>query len=57
MFSAPIDVMQVAEIGPADRTASIIWEEILKRFPEIRVVGESTRTYSSFVHGFETCRW
>jgi cytochrome P450 len=38
----------------AEMQLTIIWEEILKRFPEIRVVGEPTRTYSSFVHGFET---
>ena len=31
-----------------------IWEEILQRFPVIEVVGEPTRTYSAFVHGFET---
>jgi hypothetical protein len=33
---------------------AIIWEEIMKRFPEIRIVGEPIRTYSNFVHGFET---
>jgi cytochrome P450 len=38
----------------AEMQLTIIWEEILKRFPEIRVVGEPTRTYSSFVHGYET---
>lgn len=38
----------------AEMQLTIIWEEILKRFPEIRVVGEPTRTYSAFVHGFET---
>ena len=30
----------------------ILWEEILKRFPAIEVVGEPERTLSNFVHGF-----
>jgi cytochrome P450 len=38
----------------AEMQLTIIWEEILKRFPEIRVVGEPTRNYSNFVHGYET---
>ena len=38
----------------AEMQLTIIWEEILKRFPEIKVVGEPTRTYSSFAHGYET---
>ena len=38
----------------AEMQLTIIWEEILKRFPEIRVMGEPTRNYSGFVHGFET---
>ena len=38
----------------AEMQLTIIWEEILKRFPKIEVVGEPTRTYSPFVHGFET---
>jgi cytochrome P450 len=38
----------------AEMQLTIIWEEILKRFPEIRIVGEPTRNYSNFVHGFET---
>ena len=29
----------------------ILWEEILKRFPVIEVVGEPRRTLSNFVHG------
>jgi cytochrome P450 len=33
---------------------TIIWEEILKRFPVIEVVGEPVRNYSSFVHGYES---
>jgi cytochrome P450 len=38
----------------AELQLTIIWEEILKRFPEVRVVGEPKRTYSVFVRGYET---
>jgi cytochrome P450 len=38
----------------AELQLTIIWEEILKRFPEIRVSGEPVRNFSNFVHGFET---
>ena len=38
----------------AEMQLTIIWEEILKRFPRIEVVGEPTRTYSAFVHGYES---
>jgi cytochrome P450 len=38
----------------AEMQLTIIWEEILKRFPRIELVGEPVRTYSSFVHGFES---
>jgi cytochrome P450 len=38
----------------AEMQLTIIWEEILKRFPEIKLVGEPTRTHSSFVKGYET---
>jgi cytochrome P450 len=38
----------------AEMQLGIIWEEILKRFPVIELVGEPTRTYSSFVHGYES---
>ncbi len=38
----------------AELQLTIIWEEILKRFPEVRVVGEPKRVYSSFVKGYET---
>jgi cytochrome P450 len=37
----------------AELQLKIIWEEILKRFPEVRVVGEPRRVYSSFVKGYE----
>ena len=32
----------------------IIWEEILKRFSHIEVVGEPTRVLSTFVRGYKT---
>ena len=38
----------------AEMQLTIIWEEILKRFPEIKLVGEPVRTFSNFVHGFES---
>ena len=38
----------------AELQLNIIWEEILKRFPEIVVTGEPKRVYSSFVKGYET---
>ncbi|WP_374579430.1 cytochrome P450 [Phenylobacterium sp.] len=38
----------------AEMQLTIIWEEILKRFPRIEVIGEPVRSYSSFVHGFES---
>jgi cytochrome P450 len=31
----------------------IVWEEILKRFPKIEVVGEPRRVFSAFVKGYE----
>ena len=37
----------------ADLQLKIIWEEILKRFDNIEVVGEPKRVYSSFVKGYE----
>jgi cytochrome P450 len=38
----------------AELQLKIIWEEILKRFANIEVVGEPKRVYSSFVKGYET---
>ncbi|OSJ14557.1 cytochrome [Bradyrhizobium canariense] len=38
----------------AELQLKIIWEEILKRFDHIEVVGEPKRVYSSFVKGLET---
>lgn len=37
----------------AELQLRVIWEEILKRFPEVIVVEEPRRVYSSFVNGFE----
>jgi cytochrome P450 len=38
----------------AELQLKIIWEEILKRFDNIEVVGDPKRVYSSFVKGYET---
>jgi cytochrome P450 len=40
----------------AELQLRIVWEEILKRFPEIVVLEEPTRVYSSFVKGYESMR-
>ena len=37
----------------AELQLKIIWEEIMKRFPTINVVGEPKRNYSAFVKGYE----
>ena len=36
----------------AEMQLKIVWEEILKRFPRIDLVGEPVRVKSNFVHGF-----
>lgn len=36
----------------AEMQLRIVWEEIMKRFKMVEVVGEPVRTYSSFVKGF-----
>jgi cytochrome P450 len=38
----------------AEMQLRVVWEEILRRFPVIEVVGEPRRVYSSFVNGYET---
>ncbi|TNE58512.1 MAG: cytochrome P450 [Alphaproteobacteria bacterium] len=38
----------------AELQLTIIWEEIMKRFPEIVVVSEPKRTFSCFVKGYES---
>jgi cytochrome P450 len=40
----------------AEMQLNIIWEEILKRFPVIKVVDEPVRTHSSFVKGYESMK-
>ena len=40
----------------AELQLTIIWEEILKRFPEITVTAEPKRTYSTFVKGYESMK-
>jgi len=37
----------------AELQLRVIWEEILKRFSRIAVIGEPRRTYSSFVRGYD----
>src|ERR1700756_3984347 len=41
--------MRLAELQP-----KIVWQEMLKRFAKIEVVGEPKRVYSSFVKGYES---
>jgi cytochrome P450 len=38
----------------AELQLRVIWEEILRRFPVIEVVGAPKRVYSTFVRGYET---
>ena len=38
----------------AELQLRIVWQEILKRFEKIEVVGEPKRVYSSFVKGYES---
>ena len=38
----------------AEMQLQILWEEALKRFPTIEVVGEPQRVASAFVHGFSS---
>jgi cytochrome P450 len=38
----------------AELQLKIVWQEMLKRFDKIEVVGEPKRVYSSFVRGYET---
>ena len=40
----------------AEMQLKVLWEEILKRFPVIEVIGEPVRTKSNFVHGFMSMR-
>ena len=36
----------------AELQLKILWEEILKRFPVIELVGKPERAFSNFVHGW-----
>ncbi len=38
----------------AELQLKILWEELLKRYPNVELVGEPTRVASSFVHGYAT---
>jgi cytochrome P450 len=38
----------------AELQLTILWEEIMKRFPVIELMGEPKRIYSSFVHGISS---
>jgi cytochrome P450 len=38
----------------AELQLKVIWEEILKRFPEVVVLDEPKRSYSTFVKGYES---
>ena len=40
----------------AELQLTIIWEEIMKRFPDIRLLEEPKRSYSIFVKGYEEMR-
>jgi len=37
----------------AEMQLKILWEEMMARFPEVRVVGPEKRVFSNFVHGIE----
>jgi cytochrome P450 len=37
----------------AELQLTIIWEEIMKRFPQIRLLEEPQRSYSIFIKGYE----
>jgi cytochrome P450 len=40
----------------AELQLRVIWEEILKRFPDIRMTEPPRRTFSTFVHGYESLK-
>ena len=40
----------------AELQLKIIWEEIMKRFPDIQVVSEPKRVFSTFVKGYESMK-
>jgi cytochrome P450 len=40
----------------AELQLRVIWEEILKRFPDVQLVDEPRRVHSSFVKGYESMK-
>ena len=54
LLSFGFGIHRCVGIRLAELQLKIIWEEIMKRFDRIEVVGEPTRVYSSFVKGYET---
>ncbi len=38
----------------AEMQLTIVWKEILKRFPEIKVVADPVPNWSAFVRGYES---
>ena len=54
MFARYDQLKAREQLGEAELQLTIIWEEMLKRFPHIQVVAEPVRTHSVFVKGYET---
>ena len=54
LLSFGFGIHRCVGIRLAELQLKIVWEEIMKRFDRIEVVGEPTRPYSSFVKGYET---
>jgi cytochrome P450 len=38
----------------AEMQLGVVWQEIMKRFPSIEIIGEPRRLRSNFVKGYET---
>ncbi|MDB5522089.1 MAG: cytochrome, partial [Tardiphaga sp.] len=53
LLSFGFGIHRCVGIRLAELQLKIVWEEIMKRFDRIEVVGEPTRPYSSFVKGYE----
>jgi cytochrome P450 len=47
-------VLPTRGLGLAELQFKIVWEEILKRFDTIEVVGPPERVYSGFAKAYET---
>ena len=54
LLSFGFGIHRCVGIRLAELQLKIVWEEIMKRFERIEVVGEPTRPFSSFVKGYET---